>query len=274
MDAALSTLGERWARNSGQRTPTFVRGLRQRLAEESSQPSVVQLGTSRGRQHRGWRLPLAAAAVLIPLLVLVASMSPGVRVWWRNANTPIGNVAYRDGMLTAPYDELRAGMRLEAGARERLVAALDDDRIIVGLAEGSTAEVMGRDALRLDRGEVWCEVRPGSGRFEVTTPHSTVVVVGTAFGVRLVGDSTVVIVTSGKVQVGNPQGSVNVGLGEAARVISLNSTPELAPALAITESRPAWAEALWRDAARAAAARRYPSGQLSPSNASRQGDPL
>lgn len=172
-------------------------------------------------------------------------------------------VAWTDGTVQFAARTLANGGTLSTGADGRAVAVLDDGRVQVMLARGTTLHVAGEDRLRLEAGEVWVSVEAKSGFFEVATPDARVVVRGTRFGVRHDAAGTTVLLE---------EGTVEVEAGGTARTLQSGASAVVAPGGGLAVSSPSaaampdWAEAVLADWHRSAAAQRWPSGWSAEAN--------
>lgn len=112
---------------------------------------------------------------------------------------------------------------------------------VLVLAAHSDASVSGSDAagwsVRLEAGEVDCQVAPRQGRppFVVLAGSTRVTVVGTRFSVERVGAEARVRVTEGRVQVDSEESHVLLGAGESWPKLEL---PDAAPPEASDEEAP------------------------------------
>ena len=126
-------------------------------------------------------------------------------------NRPIGSVYFSQADLSLPGAQpaqfkpgsgslkLDRNARLESGAGGGLVQV--QAGVELALAGKSQASLVTPRLVRLDEGEIWLDVEPGHGRFEVETPDFRVEVKGTSFGVSSRGGTTRVHVTTGHVVV-------------------------------------------------------------------------
>ena len=106
----------------------------------------------------------------------------------------------------------------------------------VTLAEGTAADLKGDAQVDLVRGEVRLDVhhdQVGAQGFRVVTPHCRVLVTGTEFAVRVVGDQTQVTLYRGHVRV---EGAQVVEMQAGERVMASALFVKLVTAAA----RPAW----------------------------------
>jgi len=76
-----------------------------------------------------------------------------------------------------------------------------------------TIAVLGTDDIRVDSGEVYCDIHGRKKPFDIVTENGTVRHIGTAFSVKITPVGTVVTVAEGKVEVSNAQGKVEIQAG-------------------------------------------------------------
>ncbi len=159
---------------------------------------------------RGW-MPYAAAAVFafialasllvlrtnvstphsgLPLAQLVRTEAPGVlelKSWWRESAVNAGA-------------ELRAGQRFEARGDTLLNLRGGGN---LRLAHGSSFEVLASDAVRLERGEIYVDIPPGSREarsFVAVTEAGEFRHLGTQFALSVDDGATRLRVREGRVQ--------------------------------------------------------------------------
>jgi hypothetical protein len=103
---------------------------------------------------------------------------------------------------------------------------LDPPRVVYQCANGLVIEAEAASAFRIDEGSgptrpdgvdldgeaVLIEVEPGSGPFQVRTPHAIAAVRGTVYAVDVAPEKTSVFVLRGHVAVSRPDGSDEVVL--------------------------------------------------------------
>ncbi|MCC5875899.1 MAG: FecR domain-containing protein [Candidatus Sumerlaeia bacterium] len=193
LEKRLESLGEGLREEARERRPDYMASFRHRLAEL---PADGRSGTGFWESIIQWRVMAATgAAVAAIILAVLVSMHPG---------DTLGIVAYESGgvMITgnnADRGELARGSTLSITDRGAALASLDNDRVMVYMANGTRLGVAGRSNVSLESGTAWFAVRPNSGRFTVELPEGTVTVHGTAFGVHLNGSTSTVFLASGSV---------------------------------------------------------------------------
>lgn len=193
LEKRLQSLGEGLREEARERRPDFMATFERRLAEA---PANRRSGPGLWESILQWRvLAATGAAVAAIALVVIVSTSPG---------KSIGMVAYESGgvMITgnnADRGELSRGSTLSVTDRGAALASLDNDRVMVYMANGTRIGVANRSNVSLESGTAWFAVRPNSGRFTVELPEGTVTVHGTAFGVHLDESSSTVFLASGRV---------------------------------------------------------------------------
>ncbi len=124
-----------------------------------------------------------------------------------------------------------SGRKLERGkevswdgklrAPERLARIKTAEGVMITLRGRSELHVSSieQPTLRLDQGEIFCDVPPKAGRkFAVVTADGRIEVTGTQFSVKRASDHTEVIVTGGEVAVSNEKGESRIPAGNGASV--------------------------------------------------------
>jgi hypothetical protein len=124
----------------------------------------------------------------------------------------------RAGRALASGDRLLSGDTVSCALGTLLIELPDDSLLVLKSGASVLLQRHGDDvALRLAEGEIACSVRKGPARrFSVESPHGTVTVKGTVFGVRTVNGSASVVVARGRVEVRNERGSQDLAAGERA----------------------------------------------------------
>ncbi|MBM4069723.1 MAG: hypothetical protein FJ271_12345 [Planctomycetes bacterium] len=182
----------------------------QDLAMARSVPDHVKYRTLRRRL--GWAMA-AAACVALCALVLYARRGPvhrpvdddvaGDQAVIVQPTSPAFGMTPRPRPATVPAKPLTVGERIATKAGERRRVTLADGSILY-LNENSTIVYRADRRVDLTIGEVYVEVAPKTGdTFEVKTLSRTVAALGTHFAVRAKPAGTGVLVTQGKVQLGD-----------------------------------------------------------------------
>lgn len=137
--------------------------------------------------------------VAIAALVLAIGLPGALISQPASAQTPGGCIASEIGDPPRTVFQCAGGIVLEAEAATLLgIAATGDDQRPTG------AEVTGKAVL--------IQVTPGSGPFQIRTPHAIAAVRGTEYVVDVTGDKTAVFVREGTVIVSRPDGADPVTL--------------------------------------------------------------
>lgn len=183
-------------------------GWKQHTARHLAQRRQGQLHPPRRSVLRWW--PMAAAA---SLLVLIGG-------WWSTRGpAPLATVIIADGGGPAAGSTLHVGstLTLPAGARVLLRLRSGSD---VTLTRQADIRLSNAQHLVLERGQADLTVAPrvsGEAPFQISTPHGTTRVLGTAFSIAVNADETVVEVERGRVQVERSDGaSVTADAGQRA----------------------------------------------------------
>lgn len=174
------------------------------------------------RRHRGWAVPLRAAALLIIGLGL-GLLWPSVRDAFRPASAPV--------VVEVP-DAATAALELPGGIRVRLNAATR----LTYVETGGRVEDVGLE------GEAFFQVEHDPDRpFRVHTAAGVVSDLGTEFNVRAREDRVDVVVTEGVVALEGAGRTVTVAAGQMARAVAGSPPSDPAPAgaaaIAWTEGR-------------------------------------
>ncbi|MCB2156171.1 FecR family protein [bacterium] len=231
LDRALGEAADRRFAHDVRPSPAFSAQLERRLEE-------VDLARSESNGSRGGRRSLVAIAILAAAacVALVAGLS-------FLGGSPAGQVLYTEGnVLRGDRAEVRSGSELQTDSGR--IVALVDSRAHVLLNDHSKLRVEAENRLRLDEGEVWVHVVPGSGAFSVRTPGALVEVVGTSFTVTYRNGETTVETYSGTVQLTGSKAAEGVAIAAGNRG-SVRSDEETAKVEALSESSGAqWAASL------------------------------
>ncbi|MEO8016707.1 MAG: FecR domain-containing protein [Pseudomonadota bacterium] len=214
-DAAVRALRE------GLRTPALSAEAWQRIRKATQQEwRAAQQPVAPVR--RRW-LPVAAAATVAALAVSI-----GWNVFMANAprsGVVLGSLARFDAPGIVEARPLRSDVALTSGAPLRAGQNLDvrGDSLValagggnLRVARASAIEVMGANAVRLDRGEIYVDIPPGSrgsDKFIVITPAGEFRHVGTQFAVALVNGLTRLRVREGSVLWHANEGDSTVNAG-------------------------------------------------------------
>ena len=225
---------------------TFLAGVEARLAAPRRADSARVLPVA----NRTLARALSAAAAIIVLGATAAGLWSYTR--------PAAVLAFQTAAISASTD-LPRGARLESHAGERAILSLDGRRIVMHMNESTSLRIKSAGQVELEDGEIWCDVRPNSGRFVVTTPHGTVTVTGTKFGVATAAVGTRVQLLEGVVRFENTGWSERLTPGaEACIGTAVGEKPAVNPDR--VKELPDWANELLALAAAEATARYYPSG--------------
>lgn len=183
-----------------------------------------------------WALGLAAAVVLVFTVMT-----------YRVAPAPVGVVGYVEGVMSV----CQAGATSAAlgstplHKRAGIETATDAQGAIYLRERDAWWYVHGETRGRLDSQRVvalyeglsWFEVAPGKGPFEVETPHGTVRVLGTSFGVSVDETGLKVTVARGRVAVGTSVvgGGQQVQVAATGEISAVETAAETAPPLWVGE---------------------------------------
>jgi ferric-dicitrate binding protein FerR (iron transport regulator) len=183
----------------------------------SAQPRRPSLWSPMNWKKLAWSAGALAAIVLavgIGSRILLESRGIG------KVEFAEGSVQLIDGSgstLSRDRGRLEPGTTIRTGETGRGLFDMGDD--VLGVMAGSTsAVVVDRDRLQLDRGEIWFSVIPEGRGFAVDTPHGRVEVTGTEFGVRVGEFDLSVEVIDGDVRVSRGVEQNRVAVGEILKV--------------------------------------------------------
>jgi ferric-dicitrate binding protein FerR (iron transport regulator) len=249
-DAAERALRE------GLRAPTLSPEAMQRIRAATQQEwrAVTQSPEHVRAPKRRW-LSLAAAASVAVLAGVV-----GWNAFLMNAagnGAVAGQVARFEAPGIVESRLLRADATLSEGASLHAGQTLEvrGDSLIalagggnLRVARASSFEVVAANAVKLERGELYVDIPPGSrdsDRFMVVTPAGEFRHVGTQFAVAIVNGMTRLRVREGSVQWHATEGDSTVNAGTEV-VIDRNQTVTRRP-IATTGREWAWAESLAPD---------------------------
>lgn len=160
----------------------------------------------------------AAVAVSLLLLLLVGGGSSLLDASDENYGIQIVEVGKR--AFTLPMGNMIAN-----DSDHTVMYRLPDYSHILALPKTSfhidSYQHLGDDrAIRIARGEIWCDVLPTSEGFSVKTPHATVRVIGTRFAVKVALDKTGIDVVRGQVLAEKREG----GMPKTAAVLEGHKT--------------------------------------------------
>lgn len=198
------------------------------IEQEIAAPARVAAATPRFRALRTMIGVAAAASVLVAVFSFLI-------LYWSNATIAATVVEFRpvDGAT-----DLRPGQTIGLNqpftARSYTVLTVPDVGILK-LNRDTKIEFVSRRKIRLHSGELFADIEPGGRGFEVEGPDATARVHGTKFGMRT-GQTTLLYVIKGRVELTTPAGSVEV-TGEQSAVAS--------PKPAIAETTGASRHAEW-----------------------------
>lgn len=263
MNSALENAGKKWTEEtSGLMRADLAAAVRRRLEEkEARKPSQVvnfvpgdsSAAAPKPRRVPAWLTWGAMGAAAVALIVIAVSVLRGPE--------PVGAVSFGEGSLAAAQSrELFSGAKIASGADGSGVVLIDGQRVNVYMTSSASIEIESRRAIRLTGGEIWTRVEPGSGYFEVNTPHGKVEVHGTSFGVAVTSAGTAVTIASGVVEVGVGDLCEEMRPGRRAFVATGAAAPEFSDAPG--DTTPAWAIELFKKASGANASLYLPSGAL------------
>ena len=223
LDECLFRLADKAMKNfdSGE---AFLNRISKQMEGREPEAKIISVG-GRGEpvtafpprriKKRSWPFFLAAAAIFLILFVGL----------WKGFSPRLGMMEYRSGLTTVirsgnPLDssteKLKSGDVLET--RQGNLVALFDKRVQLLMNSQTRVRVQSKSKIRLESGEIWIYVNPGSGEYMVELPRGTVHVVGTSFGVRLDEKEANVTVTTGRVLFQQENQDVSVAAGESLLV--------------------------------------------------------
>ncbi len=244
------------------------RALREGLRAPGLSPEALQ--RIRAATQQEWRASVDAASVRPPsrrrwlsLAAAAAVATLAVAVGWNvfmantaNSGAVLGTLARVDapGIVESRYlrdvtltvgSPLRAGQSLDARG-DSLVALAGGGNLRV--ARASALEVVAANAIKLERGELYVDISPGSrdsDRFMVATPAGEFRHVGTQFSIALVNGATRLRVREGSVLWHASDGDSTVNAGTEV-VIDRGRTVTRRP-IATAGRDWAWAESMAPD---------------------------
>ncbi|MCB2155165.1 FecR family protein [bacterium] len=240
----LERAAEEWAQES-RPSKGFSMRMKDALREEAEKAPAPKARVI----PIGWKSWVGIAAVLM----LMATGIVLIRQYGRER----ADLLYAAGSVEGAQKVLREGDSITTKADGKAIAQLDDGRVVVLLAADSKLDIVGEDRLRLEHGDLWVNVEPESGFFEVTTPNARVTVQGTKFGVSHGSGGTRVILQSGRISLEAGSSRQTLSPGESALVEQADRPPIVADKVADV---PAWVRDLQEEFMKNAAAQRYPSG--------------
>lgn len=241
------------ALREGLRAPGLSADALQRIRAATEQEWRANVQAPMSAQRRRW-LPLAAASVV----VLAAAV--GWNVFMANSaaeGAVVGQLARFDAPGIVESRLLRRDAVLEQGASLHAGQTLDvrGDSLIhlagggnLRVARASAFEVLAANAVKLDRGELYVDIPPGSrgsDRFMVVTPAGEFRHVGTQFAVAIVNGMTRLRVREGSVQWHATEGDSTVDAGTEVTIDHSRTVTRRPIATAGREW--AWAESLAPD---------------------------
>lgn len=243
LDAALDAAGAEW-RDANLPSAGFADRLKSALREEAK-ADVREVRPVRKSRRMVWGV---AAAVL-----LIAAAYGVIANW--NTRERV-DLLYAQGGLQSSETTFTNGDDIRTGEGGQAILWSDEQRVTLFLAENSVLHVLGEDRVALIEGEVWVNIKPKSGFYQVTTPNAEVTVKGTRFGVRVESEGTHVMIESGEVTVKAGEDIAELLPGKMAHVPKTGGA-ELETSQA---SRPEWVDLLEKEFLKSAASQRYPSG--------------
>jgi ferric-dicitrate binding protein FerR (iron transport regulator) len=194
------------------------------------------------REHLAPPAPLVPSRPAARLWLGVAALAAAAAIltWWQ-VRAPVAPLAV-ERTPAAEHAPALSAPRPAVSEGAHIVTTSAPTRTTIGeatliLAAASEAHVAGSDAdgwlVRLDRGEVDCEVAPRQGRppFVVQAGETRVTVVGTRFTVLRDGAGASVSVREGRVQVASGAHRLSLGPGERWPSDLDDSTVEAPPEL-------------------------------------------
>ncbi len=244
LEEAMDSAGAAW-REEHAPSADFSSRLKASLLAETS-ADVREIAPP---AHSRTRYVLTAAAAV---LLAVA----GIGYWSTRSNREHIDLLYAAGSMLSSNTTFTNGDAIQTGAGAQAILWSDEQRVTLFLSEETEIHVIGEDRIALASGELWVNIEPNSGFYEVTTPNAAVTVKGTRFGVKVGPEGTRVSIESGEVTVKAGEQVEELIPGKIANIPG-EGTTELETSSA---ERPEWVVELEKDFMRSAAARRYPSG--------------
>jgi ferric-dicitrate binding protein FerR (iron transport regulator) len=248
-DAAERVLRE------GLRTPALSPDAMQRIRAAAQQEWRAAYPAEEVRRPAGRRFVFAAAAAVTALALglgwnvfMAGGAADGVALGTLARFEAPGIVetrVLRSDIVLAADAPLRAGQTLDVRG-DSLVTLAGGGNLRV--ARASTLEVVAANALKLERGELYVDIPPGSrgsDRFMVMTPAGEFRHVGTQFAVAIVNGLTRLRVREGSVQWHASEGESTVNAGTEV-VIDRNRTVTRRP-ISTAGRDWAWAESMAPD---------------------------
>lgn len=209
------------------------RALRDGLRASALSPDALQRirhathaewqANTRAPARRRW-LALAAAASVVTIAAVLGG-SVFMREGALDSGTPVGELARADAPGIVEPHLLRADVALAPGSKLRVGHSFDmRGASLVTLAGGgnlrvaraSAIEVLAAGTIRLERGELYVDIPPGTrgqDYFLVVTPAGEFRHVGTQFAVAIVNGETRLRVREGSVQWHATEGDSTVDAG-------------------------------------------------------------
>jgi hypothetical protein len=255
VDQLLGEVGAAWAEDSNRSSERFLASFECALrgaataSRQKHRPSLV---------WKWWLAPAFAAAVCVIGLLPVFFGKPRC----------VGLVFFQEGDLSVhgtsgPPGNLDKGASVSTGPNGEGFLSLDGDRVNLFLNHDTDLTLKSVDIIRLEKGELWVRVDPGSGFFGIVTPHGFVHVVGTTFGVTVSLRETRVEIAAGKVKVGTePNRTRMITPGTGASLSFSAADPVLRDSL--EDITPNWAVDLFSRAAASQARAFFPSAAPRP----------
>lgn len=223
----------------------------QRIRRATEAEWRAQVDAAPAPSRRRW-LPLAAAASVVTLMA-AATLTLYVNDQRAAAGALLGTVARVEAPGLQQTQWLRNDVPLPEGADLRVFQHLDarGDSLItlagggnLRVARASAFEVTSPDAIRLERGELYVDIPPGSrasAQFTVITSDGEFRHVGTQFAVAVTNRQTRLRVREGAVVWHAAGGDSRV---EAGTEVTISSSGEQRRAIPTTGREWTWAESL------------------------------
>jgi FecR protein len=239
------------ALRAGLRANALSAEAMQRIRRATEAEWRAQVQAAPAPPRRRW-LPLAAAASVVTLLV-AGTLAVYVNDQRAATGALLGTVARVESPGLQQKQWLRDDVALPAGADLRVFQHLDarGDTLItlagggnLRVARASALEVISPDAIRLERGELYVDIPPGSrasAQFTVITSNGEFRHVGTQFAVAVANDRTRLRVREGTVLWKAASGDSRV---DAGTEVTIDSSGAQRRAIATAGRDWNWAESL------------------------------
>ncbi len=233
---------EPWKPEEGFYERLVETGMREKqraaLTESVSRDLLVQPFNLFEFLQRPIHLPRFVPAAILALLLFL----PLFFIAHQSFNT-IGSFDFSTGSVYAYSDEVIQTDKGGTITKGTSIQTAQEGESIVKLRGGteiliaSLSRIVVEDArtVHLERGRAYFDIQHGKGEFRVTTPSGEILVLGTAFDIRVENEETLVTVTRGTVQITGENRSQKVN-GGFEGILRRDSAPQVRQARLISQT--------------------------------------